>query len=159
MNITLAIGVDLSMLWARAIAATNTRFPNLNPPREGHYSQVVTTSYHLQVVYLHYYSEVVTCILMNYPVNTSLQLRAVLRALRQLRKLNQAEVGQLLGVNQKRVARIENAPGLTSFNQIARLVTALGGRVVIETPEPAPATTDRSKKRGLRKATSTQGNW
>ena len=96
---------------------------------------------------------------MNYPVNTSLQLRAVLRALRQLRKLNQAEVGQLLGVNQKRVARIENAPGLTSFDQIARLVTALGGRVVIETPEPGPVTTDRSKKRGLRKATSTQGNW
>ena len=62
---------------------------------------------------------------MNYPVNTSIQLRAVLRALRQLRKLNQAEVGQLLGVNQKRVARIENAPGLTSFDQIARLVTAL----------------------------------
>ena len=64
---------------------------------------------------------------MNYPVNTSIQLRAVLRALRHLRKLTQADVGQLLGVNQKRVARIENAPGLTSFDQIARMVTALRG--------------------------------
>jgi HTH-type transcriptional regulator/antitoxin HipB len=96
---------------------------------------------------------------MNYPVNTSLQLRAVLRALRQLRKLNQAEVGQLLGVNQKRVARIENAPGRTSFDQIARLVSALGGRVVIESLDPGPVTIDTSKKRRLRKATSTQGNW
>jgi HTH-type transcriptional regulator/antitoxin HipB len=96
---------------------------------------------------------------MNYPVNTSIQLRAVLRALRQSRKLSQAEVGQLLGVNQKRVARIENAPGLTSFDQIARLVTALGGRVVIETPEAGLVTTDRSPKTRQRKATSTQGNW
>jgi HTH-type transcriptional regulator / antitoxin HipB len=96
---------------------------------------------------------------MNYPVNTSIQLRAVLRALRQLRKLNQAEVGKLLGVNQKRVARIENAPGLTSFDQIARLVTALGGRVVIETPDAGPATTDGSLKRRQRKATSPQNNW
>jgi HTH-type transcriptional regulator/antitoxin HipB len=96
---------------------------------------------------------------MNYPVNTSIQLRAVLRALRQLRKLNQAEVGQLLGVNQKRVARIENAPGLTSFDQIARLVTVLGGRVVIETADVGPVTTDRPRKRRQRKITSAQGNW
>lgn len=97
---------------------------------------------------------------MNYPINTSIQLRAVLRALRQLRKLNQEEVGQLLGVNQKRVARIENAPGLTSFDQIARLVTALGGRVVIEIPdEEPPVTTDTSKKRRQRKATTPQDSW
>jgi len=96
---------------------------------------------------------------MNYPVNTSIQLRAVLRALRQSQKLSQAEVGQLLGVNQKRVARIESAPGLTSFDQIARLVTALGGRVVIETPEAGPVATATSPKTRQRKATSTQGNW
>ena len=96
---------------------------------------------------------------MNYPVNTSIQLRAILRALRQLRKLTQAEVGKLLGVNQKRVARIENAPGLTSFDQIARLVTALGGRIVIETADTGPATTDGSQKRRQRKAASPQNNW
>ncbi len=96
---------------------------------------------------------------MNYPVNTSIQLRAVLRALRQLRKLNQAEAGRLLGVNQKRVARIENAPGLTSFDQIARLVNALGSRVVIEVPDAGPATAGTTEKRRQRKATSTQNNW
>ena len=97
---------------------------------------------------------------MNYPVNTSIQLRAVLRALRQSRNLSQAEVGQLLGVNQKRVARIENAPGLTSFDQISRLVAALGGRLVIETTyTQSPATTGRARKGLPRKAAEPQGNW
>lgn len=72
---------------------------------------------------------------MNYPVPTSPQLRAVLRGLRKSRALNQTQVGQLLGVNQKRAARIENAPGVTSFDQISRLVAALGGRLVIEVPD------------------------
>jgi len=97
---------------------------------------------------------------MNYPVNTSIQLRAVLRALRHLRKLTQADVGQLLGVNQKRVARIENAPGLTSFDQIARMVTALGGRVTIEAPNAEPPVTDgMAKNRRPRKAATRQGDW
>ena len=97
---------------------------------------------------------------MNYPVDTSIQLRAVLRALRQSRKLSQAEVGQLLGVNQKRVARIENAPGLTSFDQISRLVAALGSRLVIETAStPSSVTPDKARKGLPRKASERQGNW
>jgi len=75
---------------------------------------------------------------MNYPVPTSLQLRAILRGLRKSRGLNQTQVGRLLGVNQKRAARIENAPGITSFDQISRLVAALGGRLVIEAPDTPP---------------------
>jgi HTH-type transcriptional regulator / antitoxin HipB len=93
---------------------------------------------------------------MNYPVNASIQLRAVLRALRKSRNLTQAQVGDLLGVNQKRVARIENAPGLTSFDQIAKLVAALGARLVVETPEPQPpAIAKRTRKRGSANST----NW
>jgi SOS-response transcriptional repressor LexA len=64
---------------------------------------------------------------MNYPVSTPRQLG-----------LTQAQVGQLLNVNQKRVAHIEGAPGVTSFDQISRLVSFLGGRFVIEMKE-APA--------------------
>jgi HTH-type transcriptional regulator/antitoxin HipB len=69
---------------------------------------------------------------MNYPIDTPARVRAVLRGLRQARGLSQAQVGRLLGVSQKRVARIEAAPERTSFDQIARLVALLGGRVVIE---------------------------
>jgi HTH-type transcriptional regulator/antitoxin HipB len=79
---------------------------------------------------------------MNYPVNTSLQLKAVLRGMRKSKRLSQLQVGHLLGVNQKRAARIESNPGVTSFDQITRLVAALEGRVVIEMKDarpPAPA--------------------
>lgn len=38
----------------------------------------------------------------------------------------------LLGVNQQRVARIEAKPERASFEQISRLVCALGGRVMLE---------------------------
>ena len=70
---------------------------------------------------------------MKYPVDNQTQLRAVLRALRQTRGVSQASLGQTVGVNQKRIARIETAPGVTSFDQISRIVIALGGRIVIET--------------------------
>jgi len=81
---------------------------------------------------------------MNYPVSTSPQLRAILRGMRKSRSLSQLQLGQLLGVNQKRAARIERDPGVTSFDQIARLVAALGGRIVIEmTEEISPPTKNR----------------
>ncbi|RZL64612.1 MAG: XRE family transcriptional regulator [Variovorax sp.] len=69
---------------------------------------------------------------MRYPLETSQQLSAVLKALRQSRQMTQAELGDRLGVNQKRVARIEAAPGVTSFDQISRLVALMGHRLVLE---------------------------
>lgn len=67
-----------------------------------------------------------------YPVTTPQQLRSVLRALRQSRQITQEELGRRLGVNQKRIARIEAAPEVTSFDQISRIVASLGYRLVIE---------------------------
>jgi HTH-type transcriptional regulator / antitoxin HipB len=102
---------------------------------------------------------------MNFPVTTTPQLRAVLRGLRKSRALSQAQVGQLLGVNQKRVARIEGAPGVTSFDQIARLVAALGGRLVIEMRDsPSTASAASQKRTTKRKAAplaakADQGSW
>jgi HTH-type transcriptional regulator/antitoxin HipB len=74
---------------------------------------------------------------MQYPVNTSAQLRAVLRGLRQNRGLSQTQAGTLIGVSQKRIARIEAKPGVTSFDQIAKLVATLGGRLLLEQDEAA----------------------
>ena len=85
---------------------------------------------------------------MKYPVDNQTQLRAVLRALRQARGVSQAGLGQAVGVNQKRIARIETAPGVTSFDQISRIVTALGGRIAIETGgDPATKPRDTKTKR------------
>ena len=81
-----------------------------------------------------------------YPVDTPQQLRTILRSLRQSRGLTQAQLGQKLGVSQKRIARIEAAPEVTGFDQISRMVSAMGCRLVIEEPaapgaaQPTPST-------------------
>ncbi len=69
---------------------------------------------------------------MNHPMETPAQARAVLKALRKARNLSQAQAGELLGVNQKRIAHIEAAPGRTGLAQVAKLVALLGGRLVVE---------------------------
>ena len=69
---------------------------------------------------------------MNFPLDTPSQVKAVLRSLRQSRGLSQAEVGRLMGLSQKRIARIEAAPEKTSFDQLTKLIALLGGRVVVE---------------------------
>lgn len=76
---------------------------------------------------------------MQYPLETSQQLSTLLRSLRQSRQLTQAELGERLGVNQKRIARIESAPGVTSFDQISRLVALMGHRLVLEEMPAAEA--------------------
>lgn len=69
---------------------------------------------------------------MRYPIETGQQLSVILRAMRQSRRLTQAALGERLGVNQKRVARIESNPGVTSFDQISRMAALMGYRLVLE---------------------------
>jgi HTH-type transcriptional regulator/antitoxin HipB len=94
---------------------------------------------------------------MNFPVSTSQQLKAVLRALRRARGLSQAEIGSRLGVNQKRIARIESAPGVTGYDQISRLVSTLGARLVIEENTDIAPTSAKSTKTTQRKGV--KGTW
>src|SRR5258708_36164247 len=91
---------------------------------------------------------------MQYQVDNQTQLRAVLRALRQTRDLSQADLGQAVGVNQKRIARIETVPGVTGFDQISRIVAALGGHIVIETGADLAPKTPSAKTAGKSKARS-----
>lgn len=69
---------------------------------------------------------------MNYSIETKIQARGILKSLRAAKGLSQEKVGELLGVNQKRIARIESDPGRTSLAQVAKLVALLGGRLVID---------------------------
>lgn len=71
---------------------------------------------------------------MTYPVDTPQELRTILRTLRQSRGLTQTQLGQMLGVSQKRIARIEAAPEVTAFDQIARMVSAMGCSLMIAEP-------------------------
>jgi HTH-type transcriptional regulator/antitoxin HipB len=95
---------------------------------------------------------------MKFPVSTPVQLRTQLRALRQARSLSQAQMGELLGVSQKRIARIEAAPDVTGFGQIARLVSALGGRIVIEDTSVLPAPAGGNKGKNRKTASGRTGN-
>ncbi len=83
---------------------------------------------------------------MNHSVATPSQLRAVLPALRRHRGLTQAQLGALMGVSQKRIARIEGAPARASFDQVARLLGLLGADlVVVNKAAPLPATDAKGK--------------
>lgn len=64
------------------------------------------------------------------------QLRAHLKSLRTAAGLTQAQAGDLLGVRQARIAQIESDPGSVSVDQLFRLLTMLGAKVVLRPPEP-----------------------
>ncbi len=91
---------------------------------------------------------------MDFPLLVPDQLREHLRALRKTRGLTQAQLGELLGVRQARIAEIESNPGAVSVEQLMKLLSALrtslvlrddavqpGGRLTKSTtPATAPAT-------------------
>jgi transcriptional regulator with XRE-family HTH domain len=81
---------------------------------------------------------------MNYPVDTPIQLAAVLRSMRRAKRLTQTGVGKKMGVSLKRISSIELNPGVTAFDQIARLVASLGGRLVVSIEDDAKSQPQKS---------------
>ncbi|WP_432728540.1 helix-turn-helix domain-containing protein [Variovorax sp. W6] len=73
---------------------------------------------------------------MDYPLRFVDQLRPHLKALRKRRGLTQAQAGALIGVSQARVAEIEAGPGAVSFEQLMKLLSALGASFVLREDEP-----------------------
>ena len=94
---------------------------------------------------------------MNYAVSTPAQLRTVLRALRDSRGVSQAELGSRIGVSQRRIATIEAAPGRASFDQLSRIVAALGGRLVID--DASTEGTGTGRKKTAKAVLSERANW
>jgi HTH-type transcriptional regulator/antitoxin HipB len=75
-----------------------------------------------------------------YPIRFASQMREHLRALRKMRGLTQAQLGNQLGVSQARIAEIEANPGLVSFEQLLQLLAHLGSGLLLEVEELAPST-------------------
>jgi HTH-type transcriptional regulator/antitoxin HipB len=105
---------------------------------------------------------------MNYRVDTPGQLGIVLRALRKTQGLNQTELGVLLGVSQRRIAAIEKSPAVTGFDQISRLISVLGGKLVVElNPPPTvlaendapPASAMRPRRKTRAQTAAENGDW
>jgi len=94
---------------------------------------------------------------MNYAVSTPAQLRTVLRALRDSRGLSQAQLGDRIGVSQRRIAAIEASPGRASFDQLSRIVAALGGRLAIADLPAGPTVVAQAKT--TKTTRSEKGDW
>ena len=79
---------------------------------------------------------------MSYPIRLTEQLKPQLRALRKARGLTQAQLGELIGVKQARVAEIEAHPGMVSLEQMVKLLSALGATLYLhdesDTAQEAP---------------------
>ena len=68
---------------------------------------------------------------MDYLVTLPAQLTQQLRSLRKARGLTQAQLAELLGVVQSRVADIEAKPGAVSVEQLLQILGVLNAQVLI----------------------------
>ncbi|WP_124983008.1 helix-turn-helix domain-containing protein [Ralstonia solanacearum] len=74
---------------------------------------------------------------MDMPLASAPQLSAHLKSLRKARGLTQAQLGALLNLSQNRIADIEKDPGAVGFEQLLRLLHALGAHLLVRTTAPA----------------------
>ncbi len=70
--------------------------------------------------------------MQEFRVETVQQLASHLRSLRRSGRLTQAQLGQRLGVEQARIAKIESGPGSISAEQLLAVLRALNAILVIQ---------------------------
>jgi HTH-type transcriptional regulator / antitoxin HipB len=69
---------------------------------------------------------------MDYLVQAPNQLASHLRSLRRAHRLTQAQLGTLVGLDQTRIAKIEKDPRRISVNQLVKILSALGVRLLLQ---------------------------
>lgn len=72
-------------------------------------------------------------------IQTSAQLAAHLRSLRMARGLTQRQLGEIVGLHQTRIAKIERNPGAVSVSQLIRVLSALDIQVALQARVARPA--------------------
>lgn len=70
------------------------------------------------------------------------QLGVVLQGARKSLRLTQAQLGQRLGLSQRRVSELERAPGTLSVDQLMALCAQLGLQLTVQPREQASQTPD-----------------
>ena len=78
-------------------------------------------------------------------LQTPAQLSNHLRSFRKTRGLSQAAFGELLGLDQTRIAKIERDPKPISVGQLLKLLTALHVRVLLEPASGKPPSSVRER--------------
>lgn len=87
---------------------------------------------------------------MSFALRIPDQLKQHLRALRKSRGLTQGQLGALVGVRQARIAEIEANPGAVSFDQLTKVLAALGGTLHLHSPDGAGAESRAVPGEGLK---------
>jgi HTH-type transcriptional regulator / antitoxin HipB len=78
-------------------------------------------------------------------LQTPAQLSNHLRSFRKARGLSQAALGELLGLDQTRIAKIERDPRRVAVGQLLKLLTALHVRVLFEPASGKPPSAVRER--------------
>ena len=81
-------------------------------------------------------------------ITTPSQLGTLLQGARKSRKLTQAQLGERLGLSQKRLSELELAPGTLSVDQLMGICAQLGLQLSVQPRDdspPARGTTPSSK--------------
>ncbi len=73
---------------------------------------------------------------------TSSQLGALLQGARKSLRLTQAQLGERLGLSQRRISELERAPGTLSVDQLMALCAQLGLQLTMQPLAKAPQVTD-----------------
>jgi HTH-type transcriptional regulator/antitoxin HipB len=73
------------------------------------------------------------------------QLSNHLRSFRKARGLSQAALGQLVGLDQTRIAKIERDPRLVSVGQLLKLLAVLHVRVLLQPVSDRPQASVRDR--------------
>ena len=76
------------------------------------------------------------------PLVIASQLGVVLQGARKSLKLTQAQLGERLGLSQRRVSELERAPGTLSVDQLMALCAQLGLQLTVQPREQAPSSAD-----------------
>ncbi len=76
------------------------------------------------------------------PLVMASQLGVVLQGARKSLKLTQAQLGERLGLSQRRVSELERAPGTLSVDQLMALCAQLGLQLSVQPRMQAPQTPD-----------------
>lgn len=73
-----------------------------------------------------------------HPIVTASQLGTLLQGARKSRKLTQAQLGERLGLSQKRISELELAPGTLSVDQLLAICAQLGLQLVLQARSDTP---------------------
>lgn len=71
-------------------------------------------------------------------ITTVSQLGTLLQSARKSRKLTQAQLGERLGLSQKRVSELELAPGTLSVDQLLGVCAQLGLQLSLQPRDDSP---------------------